>query len=415
MPLLAQQQNSLDHNLLLQTLKNSEDFLIIQDLDGVCMELVNDPMTRTLSPHYLAAVRRLEDQFFVLTNGEHIGPRGVNGIVERTLKPSDELTEGWYLPGLAAGGVQWQDRFGLVDHPGVSDQEIQFLRSVPKQINQLLRPKLMAAPFALPAEKIDSLLHIAILDNPVSPTFNSNVFIAALADDWQLYRQLQHVVVEVFAQLLAHAAEQELADSFFVHYAPNLGSNANGERIKWATEQSFGTTDFQFMLSGAVKEVGVLVILNRYCQQKFGRAPLGESFNARSAPKDHAALLALAHQHFSSAQMPRIIAVGDTVTSQLGDAGEFHRGGSDRGFLSLVQALGEQFHTDNAICFVDSSQGELDRPKVDASALRNSSRPSDTNALAGISDAQDPLHINFIFDGGYKQYVDFFCQLTKHA
>lgn len=47
------------------------------------MGLVHDPLTRTLEREYLEAAARLGDAFAVLTNGEHIGARGVNAIVDR--------------------------------------------------------------------------------------------------------------------------------------------------------------------------------------------------------------------------------------------------------------------------------------------------------------------------------------------
>ena len=101
---------STDLEALKARLHRVDEFLIIQDLDGVCMGLVNDPLTRRIEPGYLHAVSRLKGRFFVLTNGEHIGCRGVNGIVDRALSESDAEPEdhGLYLPGLAAGGVQWQ-------------------------------------------------------------------------------------------------------------------------------------------------------------------------------------------------------------------------------------------------------------------------------------------------------------------
>ena len=63
---------------LLQELTGAEDLLIVQDLDGVCMQLVKDPLTRRMDPSYLDAVAALDGQFAVLTNGEHEGRRGVN-------------------------------------------------------------------------------------------------------------------------------------------------------------------------------------------------------------------------------------------------------------------------------------------------------------------------------------------------
>ncbi len=75
---------SLDSDALIQLLVDRENILIIQDLDGVCMGLVRDPLTRKIDRSYLEATRHFQDHFYVLTNGEHIGKRGVNEIVERT-------------------------------------------------------------------------------------------------------------------------------------------------------------------------------------------------------------------------------------------------------------------------------------------------------------------------------------------
>ncbi|MFM9101744.1 MAG: glucosylglycerol 3-phosphatase, partial [Cyanobium sp.] len=61
------------------------DLLLVQDLDGVCMELVRDPLQRRLDPRYVRHARRLECRFCVLTNGEHAGYRGVNRLVEQAL------------------------------------------------------------------------------------------------------------------------------------------------------------------------------------------------------------------------------------------------------------------------------------------------------------------------------------------
>ena len=58
---------------LLQELTGAEDLLIVQDLDGVCMQLVKDPLTRRMDPSYVDAVAALDGQFAVLTNGEHEG------------------------------------------------------------------------------------------------------------------------------------------------------------------------------------------------------------------------------------------------------------------------------------------------------------------------------------------------------
>jgi hypothetical protein len=44
---------SLDHPRLLDALVASDKLLIIQDLDGVCMGLVRDPLTRTIEQRYV--------------------------------------------------------------------------------------------------------------------------------------------------------------------------------------------------------------------------------------------------------------------------------------------------------------------------------------------------------------------------
>ena len=59
----------------------SKNILFIQDIDGVCIPLVKDPMTRELESKYIYAVKEFAEEFFVLTCGEHEGPRGVNRII----------------------------------------------------------------------------------------------------------------------------------------------------------------------------------------------------------------------------------------------------------------------------------------------------------------------------------------------
>ena len=69
---------------------SSENILFIQDIDGVCIPLVKDPMTRELESKYIYAAKSLAEEFFVLTCGEHEGPRGVNRIIERSLSSTTE-------------------------------------------------------------------------------------------------------------------------------------------------------------------------------------------------------------------------------------------------------------------------------------------------------------------------------------
>ena len=78
MPRLAPDQ-------LLEELTPVEDLLIVQDLDGVCMQLVKDPLTRRMDRGYVQAATALRGNFVVLTNGEHEGRRGVNRLVEAAL------------------------------------------------------------------------------------------------------------------------------------------------------------------------------------------------------------------------------------------------------------------------------------------------------------------------------------------
>ncbi|XXF07402.1 glucosylglycerol 3-phosphatase [Pseudomonas sp. D2-3] len=408
----------LDPTSLLDSLAGTDNLLIIQDLDGVCMDLVRDPLTRALDPAYLQAAHTLNGHVQVLTNGEHLGSRGVNGLVERAMGTARRCQEqGLYLPGLAAGGVQVQDRHGRISHPGISTEELAFLAAAPAWLNESLKQLLQQAPYQLADSDIERLLASSVLDNPVSPTLNLNAFHHHWPDQPVLYARLQADGAGLLQGLLEAAAAQGLAQSFFVHYAPNLGRDAGGrERLRPAQGSAAGTTDLQLMLRGAVKEAGVLVILNRYYGQRTGTYPLGEAFNVRQAPASLDALLQLAVERFDPRHMPRLVGVGDTLTSSpaLADDGRTHwlRGGSDRGFLTLVQALGKAFGQDNRVLYVDSSQGEVQRPGVDAAYLRDHPQ-APWPALDGITDARDPLRLNTLFADGPRQYVAFFGELAR--
>ena len=45
---------------------SSKNILFIQDIDGVCIPLVKDPMTRKLDKEYIFAAKKLDKEFFVL-------------------------------------------------------------------------------------------------------------------------------------------------------------------------------------------------------------------------------------------------------------------------------------------------------------------------------------------------------------
>ncbi|NCG16660.1 MAG: glucosylglycerolphosphate phosphatase, partial [Synechococcales cyanobacterium H12SWP_bin.12] len=61
----------LSLDALRDEMRAETDFLIVQDLDGVCMPLVKDPLTRRLRADYVKAAAGMQNQFSVLTNGEH--------------------------------------------------------------------------------------------------------------------------------------------------------------------------------------------------------------------------------------------------------------------------------------------------------------------------------------------------------
>ena len=413
---LSSRSLSLDRSCLTQALVE-RDILIIQDLDGVCMGLVKDPLTRFMETRYIEAVESLGDRFFVLTNGEHIGQRGVNGIIERAFG-NDRLVQekGLYLQGLAGGGVQWQDRYGNVDHPGVSDAEMAFLEAVPLRMADYIRKLSQQPKYGLDEAQVEEYIKSTVLDNKVSPTANTNVFHEVFSDRPELYADFQQEMKNLTEDLLKEAQQQGLTDSFFVHLAPNLGRDEQGiEIMQPAGNGDSGTTDFQFMLRGAIKEVGVLVILNHYYYLQTGQYPLGKDFNAREAPSKQQDLLKLVRDNFNPQIMPTIVGVGDTVTSKAvknGNGLEFKRGGSDRGFLELVQALGKEFNTDNVVIYVDSSGGELKNRQ----ALKlDRSDPQDIKVIQGPGDGdnEDPLTLNFVFPGGHQEYIDFFCRLAE--
>ncbi len=409
---LHEQTYCLDHDRWVELLATTENLLIIQDLDGVCMGLVKDPLNRVISTDYVEATKGFEGHFYVLTNGEHVGQRGINGIIERAFGDAAQVkAQQNYLPGLAAGGVQWQTRTGEMDHPGVSEAELQFLAAVPDKIRQRLSNFFNHHPGTLSEQDLAFGIEASALDNIASPTANLNTFHSLLQDDMTTYVALQHEMHQLMEDLLAEANQQGLDDSFFVHYAPNHGRGADGKEIVWFSQgQESGTTDFQFMLRGAIKEAGVLALLNRYYGQRTGTYPLGSDWSVRQAPHDHQALINLVRENFEPSLMPRIVGVGDTVTSTVfveNGQSVAKRGGSDRNFLHLVQDIGRQFNTGNVVTYVDSSGGELKNRK----ALKIEQRNGPSTVVEGPGDPRDttdPLTLNVVFPGGYQQYCQAF-------
>ncbi|MDO6750003.1 glucosylglycerol 3-phosphatase, partial [Gilvimarinus sp. 1_MG-2023] len=80
--------------------------------------------------------------------------------------------------GLGAGGVQLQDRFGKVTHPGVSSAEMAFLLQIPVKARYFLINLLGNTPYNLAKENIHLLADAVVLDNRASPTINANLLCA---------------------------------------------------------------------------------------------------------------------------------------------------------------------------------------------------------------------------------------------
>lgn len=402
---------SLNHQLCAEKLINTENLLIIQDLDGVCMGLVKNPLHRVMELNYIKAVAKLKNHFFVLTNGEHIGKFGVNSIVEKSF-PDAKIPkqEGYYLSGLAGGGVQWQDNYGNVSYPGVKPTELEFLAEIPNIFIERLRAFCQQQASFLSHETVEEALSAVVLTNQISPTINLNTFFSLLISHPQIYLTLQQQVKTLMDELLQKAQKKGLGESFFVHYAPNLGRDEQGlEIMRPATENDSGTTDFQFMLKGAVKEIGVLFLLNHYYHQRTGKYPLGKDFSPQQAPQNLQQLLNIVKDNFSPELMPLILGVGDTVNTQVtwkNNKKIVKRGGSDRNFLQLIQNIGKEFKKDNIIIYVDSSGGEVKNRKP----IKVENIEGKLTVTEGVAHPQDPdetLIINYVFPQGYLQYCHF--------
>ena len=393
---------NLSLEALLEELHHQPDWLMVQDLDGVCMPLVLDPLTRGMPAHYIRAAAKLQGRFCVLTNGEHAGLRGVNPLVERALAgTATPASEGLYLPGLAAGGVQWQDRFGQITYPGISDAELATLDALPAKILEGLNQQLTPLLPDLTDQERDALFQRTILANPLSPTINLNALFSRLPGDVERQQQLQQRSLAVMQTLLAQAEANGQEACFFLHLAPNLGNSGGVEVLKPAAPGNVGTTDVQFMLRGAVKEAGLLALINDHIARRTGTAPLGADFNARSAPTGHTELLELCQRSSPVENMPLLVGVGDTIASEPDGQGGWRRGGSDRGFLTLLQELGNAFGRQNRVVLVDSSAGEVDRPSLQHPELK------------GLSDPDDPLRPDVLVPGGPDAYVAWFEQLAN--
>ncbi|WP_320676937.1 glucosylglycerol 3-phosphatase [Prochlorococcus sp. MIT 1300] len=384
-------------------LSNKGKWLIVQDLDGVCIPLVHDPLNRVLDSSYIYSAAKLGSHFRVLTNGEHEGSRGVNRLVEKALQKNQNTSDqALYLPGLAAGGIQFQTKQGKVSHPGVSKEEVFFLSQVPNILYSLLIEELVNIFPETPNEKLNKLATNSILDTELSPTINLNALFNDIALEVKDKVRLQHSIHSIMQKVISSAEESGLTDSFFLHIAPNLGQKDQKEIPKLATHDDIGTTDIQFMIRGAKKEAGLLVLINEYLYNKYNEYPFGDSFNVRDAPSTLEELLDLCVSKIPKSKMPLLVGVGDTITSNwCTEQKKWLRGGSDRGFLTLIMRLGKKYEQDNLVLVVDSSDGEVNRP-----SLKNGN-------LDGISDIEDELKFDYIFTDGPTEYITWFNTLSN--
>ena len=389
---------------VINTIINEQNILIVQDLDGVCIPLVQDPLQREINKEYVKDVSRLREKFAVLTCGEHEGKRGVNRLVEKALNSKTTAKEnGSYLPGLAACGVEYQDRFSNLSYPGLKDNEINFLAEVPKMMRSMLTNELKKFLPNLSNEKRNKLIDVAVCDTRFTPTLNFNEIFSYVKNDFQKVKDLQLIMGKIMNDLLEESKNFGLDNSFYLHLMPNLGIRDGREIMKYSTQNEFGTTDIQFIIKGAIKEAGLLFLLNKYIANKTGVYPFGENFNVRNAPKTHAQLIKLCRDKIPHEQMPLLVGVGDTVTSVKDNKdNSWLRGGSDRGFLTLIQRLGESYKKDNQVVFVNSCNEQVLRPRINGTDMK------------GVSDPNDDLKFNMIINDGPKEYIEWFKQLASN-
>lgn len=388
----------MDLDQLYKEVISAKNLMIIQDIDGVCIPLVKDPLKRTLNKRYIRAAAKLNGELHVLTNGEHEGRRGLNRLIERSCGGKEiAIKKGLYLPGLAAGGVELQDRYGSTSHPGVTKKELEFLANLPCRMKKLLELGLQRIFPDISYEIIKEYSQNAVLDTIYSPTINLNGIFTLTSDNIATKNMIQRMIEEIMLELISSSKELGLDGSFFLHIAPNLGSEDGREKLKLATINDVGTTDIQFMIKGAVKEAGVMVLLNQHIKKKYGEFPFGQDFNVKNAPYEIDLILELCKRSIPKERMPLLIGVGDTVTSTKSQEDYKQlRGGSDRGFLTLVQEIGKSYMIPNRVVLVDSSSGEVDRPTLK------------TKDLNGITDPNDPLKFDVLVKDGPEEYIKWF-------
>ncbi len=386
---------------IIKDVVNNPNLLIVQDIDGVCIPLVKNPLEREIELEYLLAAEILQDNFFVLTNGEHEGYRGLNKVVDRATNQKNLTPGSLYLAGLAAGGIEYQDRMGNINALGINDFEMEFLSKVSIAMKEKLSHLILKFFPDYRQDKVNTLLDLSVLDTIYSPTINLHAIIQCCKKNTLLIQQFQKEVYSLMDEILTESEKLGMTNSFYLHIAPNIGKENEKEILKLATSSDIGTTDIQFMIKGSVKEAGLLVLINKQIEYVYGVSPLGKSINVRDLTSTNEELISIS-KRIPKELMPTIIGVGDTVTSDYCPKTNcFRRGGSDRGFLQLVQDLGKLFGTNNKVLIVDSSHGEVARP-----TLLN-------GIYEGISDKNDPLHFDMTFPNGTEEYIQWFISLSS--
>ncbi len=251
-------------------------------------------------------------------------------------------------------------------------------------------------------DKINKEIEIAVCDTMYSPAINLNSLFNIVSNELDNKKRLQMIMKNVMDEVIDYSVFSGLKDSFYLHISPNLGTRNEKEIIKYATPEDIGSTDIQLIIKGALKEAGLIVLINKYVFNKTGKYPFGEDFSVRDAPKTIEKLINLCKSKIANDQMPTLVGVGDTITSSKDQhSNQWLRGGSDRGFLTLIQRLGEVYNKENQIIFVDSSFGEVYRPStIDGS-------------LNGITDEKDSLKFTIVMNKGpeqYKSWIKEFCK-----
>ena len=129
-------------------------------------------------------------------------------------------------------------------------------------------------------------------------------------------RLIQISFEKMMNEIIFKAESEGLKNSFFLHISPNLGNKNGKERIKLSSKDDIGSTDIQLLIKGAVKDSGVLFLLNKFIEDKTGKAPFGSNFNFRNSPNSIKGKIDLCKSTIQKEDMPLIVGVGDTVTSK---------------------------------------------------------------------------------------------------